>query len=658
MEKSIKRMNELVDILNRYNYEYYVLDNPTVEDIEYDSLMRELEALEKKYPEAKNPSSPTSKVGDYLKTNLSSITFDHPMQSLSNAFSYEELIEFDEKIKKITRNFSYVVELKIDGIASSAFYEHGLFVLGATRGNGITGENITSNMLTIRSLPKTLVDLLSIEVRGEVYMRRDVLEEINQRRLAEKKPPFRNPRNAAGGSLRQLDANITKERCLDQFSYTLVNPTKQNIHSQIAALEFLKKLGFSVNPMHKHCKTINEVISFIEETKNKKKDLPYETDGIVIKVNEFDLYDLIGVTEKAPKWAIAYKFPAEEVVTRLKDIIFTVGRTGIITPNAVLDPVHIAGTTVSRATLNNEDFIHDRDIRIGDYLRVRKAGEIIPEVIGVDLSRRKENLEHFKMIEACPECGERLFKKTATEHYCINEECGGRILEGIIHFASKEAMNIDGLGDKQLELLYDLGYIKDVVDIYHLEDFKEEIIALDRFGKKKIENILNSINDSKHRPLDRFIFALGIKTIGQKASKNLVKKFDSLTKLSNATVEDLILLDDFGEIMAENVVKFFSTKNNQRIINGLLESGVSPYIESTTINNKFAGQTFVITGTLPNLGRNEAQKLIEERGGKTSSSVSKKTSYVLVGKEPGSKYDKAIELGISILSEEEFLKMI
>ena len=484
MDKIISRINELTNQLRQYNYEYYVLDNPTVEDVYYDSLMKELEQLEKQYPEYKRSDSPTQKVGDYLQTSLKEIRHEVPMMSLSNAFSYDELKEFDERISKLTTNYSYTVELKIDGIASSVKYENGLLVLGATRGNGVVGENITENMITIKSLPKVLNKHLDLEVRGEVYMSKAVFNALNKQREENNEALFANPRNAAGGSLRQLDPNVTKSRNLDQFAYTLVNPEKYNIASQSATLEFLKSLGFNVNPNVSHCKDIYEVIDFIEKYKELRKTLPYETDGMVIKVDEFNLYDEIGYTAKAPKWAIAYKFPAEIVTTRLKDIIFTVGRTGVIKPNAVLDPVYIAGTTVSRATLNNENFIQSRDIRIGDMVRVRKAGEIIPEVVDVDMNHRQKDSVPFKMPLTCPECHMMLSKKdTDAEHYCTNPECGGRILEAIIHYASRVAMDIDGLGEKQIETLNSYGYIKDIADIYLLKNYKNELIKIDGFGE-------------------------------------------------------------------------------------------------------------------------------------------------------------------------------
>ena len=654
-----QRMKELTQELKQYNYEYYILDNPTVDDIEYDSKMRELERLEKEYPMYQDPNTPTKQVGAFLKTELSSITHAVPMLSLANAFSYEELEEFDEKISKVVSNYTYNVELKIDGIASSIHYEDGLLVLGATRGNGVIGENITNNVLKVNKLPKVLTKRINAEVRGEVYMSKEVFEKLNKIRQTQNQPLFANPRNAAGGSLRQLDSSITEKRQLEHFAYTLVNPKQHNINTQSDAMEYMKSLGFNINPHCRHCKNIQEVIAYIEEYKEKRKTLEYETDGIVIKVNEMYLYDTIGYTIKVPKWAIAYKFPAEVVTTKLQDIIFTVGRTGIITPNAVLDPVYVGGTMVSRATLNNEDFIMSRDIRIGDYVRVRKAGEIIPEVVEVDLSRRSENLIPFKMIEKCPICNEPLYKKeNEAEHYCHNEDCGGRILEGIVHFASRVAMDIDGLGDKQIETLYNLGYIKDSADIYNLYKYETEIINIDRFGKKKVENLLNAIENSKTNTLDKFIFGLGIRFVGAKASKNLSKIYSTIEELKNASIEELQNIDDIGVVMATSIYEYFKKQVNIELLEKFKLLGLKPKVVKQETGNLFKDMTVVLTGSLEKFTRDEASSIIEKLGGKTSSSVSKKTSMVLAGEAAGSKLKKAQELGIKVISESEFEEMI
>ena len=658
----IKRIDELVKLLKQYNYEYYVLDNPSVTDYEYDSLLRELEVLESDHPEYIRSDSPTQKVGDYLKLDLDEIVHSAQMMSLQDVFNFQELREFDERVKKAvgTNQIEYTCELKIDGIASTIHYEDGLLVLAATRGNGIVGENITQNALTIRTLPKVLKKPLSLEVRGEVYMQKDVFNELNLIREKDNKPLFMNPRNAAGGSLRQLNAEITRERKLDQFAYTLVNPEKYNIYKQSEVMEFLKELGFNVNPHYKLCRNIEEVIQYIESFNEKRKELNYATDGIVIKVNDLTLYDLIGYTVKVPKYAVAYKFPAEIVTTKLKDIVFTVGRTGMITPNAVLEPVLVGGTTVSRATLNNEDFIIQRDIRIGDYVKIRKAGEIIPEVVEVDFSRRTSDLIPFQMLTHCPECGMELTKReNESEHHCVNPNCCGRILEQLIHFSSRVAMDIEGLGEKQTELLYNLGYIKDVSDIYLLENYKQDLLTLEGYGQQKVANLIDAINKSKENKLEQLIFGLGIRFVGAKASKNLTKFYHTIDELMNAKYEDLIQIEDIGDVMARSIVDYFDNTHNISVIEKLKSFGVNPQsIVEINNNQPLLGKTVVVTGTLNSLSRTEANELIEKNGGKASSSVSKKTSYVLAGSDAGSKLTKAKELGVQVITEEEFFELI
>lgn len=658
--KAKERITYLTNLLNQYNYEYYVLDNPTATDLEYDSLMKELEALEKEYPELVLPNTPTQKVGAFLKLDLDTITHKNQMMSLANAFSYDELREFDERIgKAIGTKVSYTCELKIDGIASTVHYQNGLLVLGATRGNGVTGENITKNMLTIDVLPKVLKDYLDLEVRGEVYMSKAVFEKLNDERISSGLALFANPRNAAGGSLRQLDAEVTKQRQLEHFAYTLVNPEKYDIHYQSDVMKFLKEQGFNVNPYYQKCETIEDVIKYIEDFKDKRKALPYETDGIVIKVDNLDLYEEIGYTVKVPKWAIAYKFPAEIVVTKLRDIMFTVGRTGKIIPNAIMDPVIISGSTVSRATLNNEDFILSRDIRIGDYVKVRKAGEIIPEVVEVEFSRRNIDTKPFEMIKECPICGSNLTRKPGdADHYCLNPECGGKKLEQIIHYASRVAMDIDGLGEKQLEAFYDLGYVLDVADIYQLGNYRFELMNLDGMGNTRINNLLNAIEESKNNTLDKFIFGLGIRHIGAKASKNLVKKYKNIDELSKAEFDDLINIPDIGDIMAESIIEYFKNPKNMALIEKLKNLGVNPQAkENVETRQLFEGQTIVLTGKLEKFTREEATLLIESLGGRASSSVTKKTNFVVAGSDAGSKKQKAIELNIPILTEEEFLEL-
>ena len=653
------RIKQLVEDLNRYSEEYYINDNPTISDYEYDRLLRELEELENEYPEYQLENSPTRRVGDYSKGNLEEIKYTTPMLSLGNAFNESELRDFDRKILQQGFYPTYICELKIDGIACNASYNDGVFVLGSTRGDGTTGENITDNLKTVKTLPKVLYQNAFVEVRGEVYMKRSVLDEHNKNRQLKGIEPFKNCRNAAGGSLRQLDYNVTRERKLDCFSYTLVEPEKYGVETQKEALEFLKKLGFTVNPNYKLCNNIDEVIEYINYWDEARKELDYDTDGVVIKVNEFALQKRIGETIKSPKWAIAYKFPALEVETKLRDIKFTVGRTGSITPNAVLEPVMIAGSLVQRATLNNEDFIIDRDIRINDTVVVRKAGEIIPEVVRVIFEKRKDDSKPFKMIENCPCCGEKLVRLNGeADHFCLNESCVGRKLAGLIYFASRSAMNIETLGEKLVEELYNRGYLKEITDIYKLHKYKEELEQIEGLGEKSVQTLLDNIEKSKSNDLNSVIAALGIRFVGTKVSKILSKYFNSLESLMTATKEQLTSIKDIGDRTAESIVSFFNA--NKDCVYELISLGVNP-INEVPVNDErkiFSGMTIVLTGKLPTLTRNEATSLIEANGGNVSSSVSKNTSFVLLGEDAGSKMDKAIKLGIKMVSEEEFLKMI
>lgn len=652
-----KQISELVQALNKYSHEYYVNDNPSISDEAYDALMRELEALEAEYPEYVLESSPTKRVGDVVSEKLEKITFTTPMMSLANAFSYDELRDFDRKIKKEGFTPTYVVELKIDGIASSSSFENGKFVLGATRGDGSTGENITANLMKVKSLPKILTKSIDIEVRGEVYMKRDVFSSLNEERKANGEEEFKNPRNAAGGSLRQLDASITEKRKLDLFSYTIVNPSLYGLNTQYDALKFLEELGFSVNPEYRKLNNIEEVIEFIDNFKDKRSDLNYETDGVVIKVNEFALYEKIGYTVKSPKWAIAYKFPAMEVETKLLDITYSIGRTGSVNPNAVLSPVMIAGSLVQRATLNNEDFIKERDIHIGDYVIVRKAGEIIPEVVRVNFDKRKDTIP-FKMINNCPSCGGDIVRKAdEAVHYCINPNCPGIRLASLIYFASKSAMDIDGMGERIVEDLVNLGFIDKITDIYRLKNHRDELLKLERMGEKSVTNLLNAIEASKNNPLHQVITSLGIKLVGTKLAKTLTQKYYSLSELMNATYDELVSIRDIGSNTAINIVNYF--KENKDLVNELIELGINPVVEKkVNASLIFSGKTFVLTGKLETLTREEATELIEKNGGKTSSSVSKNTSYVLAGSDAGSKLKKAQDLNIEIINEEKFLRLI
>lgn len=653
-----EKIKELVELLNKYSEEYYNNDVSLVSDFEYDSLLRELETLEKEYPEFILPNSPTKRVGDFKETELEKVYYQTPMLSLGNAFNYDELREFDQRIKKEGYTPKYVCELKIDGIANNAHYANGRFTLGSTRGNGLVGENITANMKTINSLPLKLDDDLSIEVRGEVYMKKSVFNYLNEIRVNNNEAPFKNPRNAAGGSLRQLNPEITKSRKLDVFNYTIVEPEKYGLKSQYEALKFLENKGFSVNPNYELCDDIEGVITYIEKWGDARKELDYETDGVVIKVNDFDMQEGIGYTVKSPKWAIAYKFPALEVETKLLNIIYTVGRTGNITPNAVLEPVMIAGSLVQRATLNNEDFCIERDIRIGDYVLVRKAGEIIPEVVRVNFERRINDLEKFKMATNCPECGSVLVRgKDEAVHYCLNNDCPGRRKASLEYFASRTGMNIEGLGEKLVEDLYNRGYLKKITDIYYLKNYQKELEMIEGLGEKSVQTLLDNIENSKNNSLDKVLTSLGIRFVGGKVSKILARKFNSLDAISKACYEDFISIKDIGDSIATSLVMFFG--KNQELINELQELGINPIEEEKNSSEQiFNGMTIVLTGKLETLTRDEATKIIEELGGNASSSVSKKTSFVVAGSDAGSKKTKAESLGIKIITEEEFLNLV
>lgn len=651
-----KRMYELTELLNECRREYYENNAPSITDIEYDSLMRELEMLEAKYPEFVMPNSPTHEVGYTPISNLEKIYYEKPMLSLGDVFNYEEVIEFFQKIYQEGYHPSFVCELKIDGIASQATYKNGIFVLGSTRGNGMVGENITNNMKTIKNLPKVLKENIDLEVRGEVYMGFDTFNSINEERIRNEEEPFKNPRNATGGSLKQLDSKITKKRNLDIFNYTIVNPEKYGLKTQIEALEFMKKLGFIVNPNYCYCKDIDEVIKYLESWQEKRFDLAYPIDGVVIKINEFYLYDEIGYTARSPKFSVAYKFPAQEVETKLLDIVYTVGRTGNITPNAVLEPIMISGSLVQRATLNNEDFVKERDIRINDYVIVRKAGEIIPEVVGVNLKRRDEKTSPFEMIDVCPVCKHKLVRKeNESLHFCVNENCSGRILAGLIYFASKPCMNIETLGECLMEDLYSNHLISNILDIYSLKNHYDELIAMEGLDKLSVDTLLRNIELSKNQNLDHVISALGIRYVGTKIAKILSKTYGSLTALSKATLEDLISVKNIGDNIALSIVTYFN--NNQNFINGLIEIGINPIEYTNNKNSIFSDLTFVLTGRLESFTREEATKIIEDLGGNVSSSVSKKTNFVVCGEDAGSKKTKALALGVKIISEEEFRKM-
>lgn len=652
------RIRELVELLNRYSYEYYVNDNPSVSDAEYDRLLRELEQLEALYPEHALENSPTRRVGALGATKLQKVSFDEPMLSLANAFSYEELKAFDNRIRREGISPAYVCELKIDGIASSSKYENGVFTLGATRGDGYTGENITANMKTIENMPKYLNKNVDIEVRGEVYMTKSVFRELNEERAKQGEELFRNPRNAAGGSLRQLDSEITRRRRLRIFNYVIVNPEKHGLATQSEALEYLRELGFPVNPHYRLCPDIGAVIEFIEEWESRRHELDFDIDGVVIKVDSFSDQKKIGSTVKSPRWAIAYKYPAIEMETRLLDITFTVGRTGTINPNAVLEPVMIAGTLVQRATLNNEDFIKERDIRIGDYVIVRKAGEIIPEIVRVNFERRPAEAKPFVMPDKCPSCGESLSRAAGeADYYCLNYACPGIELASLVYFASKAGMDIEGLGEKIVEELYERGYVKKITDFYYLHKYRDELLSWEGMGEKRVSNLLAAIEKSKENPFPQLLTALGIRLVGNKVAKTIASRFPSFDALSAATYEDLLEIKDIGAATAKNVVDFF--RNNHSLIEELKSLGINPVADvASAEGGVFSGKTVVLTGKLFAYTREEAARIIESLGGKVTDSVSGKTSLVIAGVDAGSKKKKAEQLGIEIIDEKQFIELI
>lgn len=656
-----KRIDELVQIINEADYNYHTLDNPTISDQEYDKYLRELFELENEYKEYIREDSPTQRVGGKVLDEFAKITHKIPMMSLSNVFNEEEIRNFDERIKKEGFNPKYECELKIDGLSVSLIYEKGKLISASTRGDGIVGEDITENVKTIKTIPLKLNEDIDIEVRGEIYMSKNVFENINKNRIQNGLTPFQNPRNAAAGSVRQLDSKIAAKRKLDSFIYHLPNPEDYNIKTHNEALNFMKKLGFKVNPNNKLVDNINEVMEFINyQTENRNK-LPYEIDGIVIKVNNINEQKELGFTAKYPKWATAYKFPAKEVLTRLKDIIFTVGRTGQITPNAVLEPVLIQGSTVKKATLHNENYVIEHDIKIGDIVSIIKAGDVIPAVLGPKKERRTGEEKEFKMITKCPICNSFLIKeKDQADYFCPNEHCEARKIETLIHFVERDAMNIDGLGEKIIEDLYNLKYIKNISDIYELNKYKKDIMELEGYGEKSVNNLLEAIENSKNNSLERLLFGLGIRQVGAKTAKILSKHYITLDNIINTTKEELSNIHDIGNIIADNIINYFKEERNLREINKLKELGLNmKYLNNSEIINNIniTGKTFVITGTLSK-GRDEIKQLIEKNGGNITTSVSKKTDVVIVGEEPGSKYTKALELGITIWKEEDLEKNI
>ena len=657
-----KRHEELVKLLEKYSYEYYVLDNPTVTDEEYDSKLSELENIEKEYPVLVTRNSPTQRIIGQVLTGFKKITHQELMLSLSDVFNLEELKNWDNKIHEtINRNeVDYNVELKIDGLAMSLVYENGELQYCATRGDGITGEDVTTNVLTIPSIPTRINIKERVEIRGEVYMPHESFISLNKAREEAGEPLFANARNAAAGTIRNLDSNVAKSRKLDAWWYYLQDAENYGVKTQSEALDFISSLGFKVNPNRIVAHSYDDIINYIDKYTQLRKDLPYDIDGIVLKVNNLDFHNEIGYTAKTPKWAVAYKFPPEEVITKLKDIIYTVGRTGKITPNAVLEPVRVAGSLVQRATLHNEDFITEKGLMIGDYVVLRKAGDIIPEVVRVVKERRDGTQIPFKMIEKCPDCGSNLTKIDAM-HFCLNENCPSRNIESLIHFASKDAMDITGIGEKVAEQFFAEKFIRTIPDIYHLYKYKDNIIAIDGWSNKSVDLILDAIEKSKSNSLERLLFGLGIKEVGSKMSKVLAKFYGDIDKLMAASIEDLNKISDIGVVCSESIYNYFHNENNINMINELKDLGLNmKYLGKTTVdeNSFFYNKKVVLTGTLSKYGRKEATELLENLGAHVSSSVSKVTNIVIYGEEAGSKLDKARKLNVYTMSEDEFINKL
>lgn len=651
------RYNELVDLLNKANYEYHVLDNPeTLTDEEYDNYLRELYEIEKEHPEYIREDSPTHKIGGVILDSFKKVTHNIPMMSLADVFNEDEITEFDNRIKKEGLSPKYVCELKIDGLSVSLKYEKGILKSAATRGDGVVGEDITHNVKTIKQVPLKLNQEIDIEVRGEIYMSRETLLKLNHEREKNGEVPFKNCRNAAAGSIRQLDSSVAAKRNLEVWIYHLPDPEDYGIKTHHEALEFMASLGFRTNPNNRLVNNINEVFDFIHEKGEIRSKLPYDIDGVVIKVDNLKEHEILGNTIRYPKWAVAYKFPAEVVSTKLKEIKFTVGRTGVVTPNAILEPVMIMGSLVSKATLHNEDYCLSKDIREGDTVRVIKAGDVIPRVESVIRELRPKDSKPFKFIEICPMCGSKLVKKDAA-YYCINEDCDKKNIETLIHYASRETMNIDGLGDAIIEDFYNLGYLTNIASIYHLNEHKEELKLLEGFGNKSIDNLLNSIEASKSNSLEKVLFALGIRYVGKKNAKILASNYQNIDALMEAEYEDLKQIRDIGEVIAKSVCEYFSDEENIKLIGELKELGINfnYNLDSSDETSIFTGKTFVLTGTLDSITRDEAKEKIEFLGGNCTGSVSKKTDVVIAGHDAGSKLTKAQELGITIWDEEKFL---
>ena len=655
-----KRIDTLINEINKASYEYYALDNPSMTDQEYDDKYNELIRLEEKYPELKRDDSPTNRVGGEAIDKFEKVTHNTPMLSFDDIFNSEEIELFDERIKKTISKPEYTLEPKMDGLSGSLIYEKGVLVRAATRGDGVTGEDITINVKTIKSVPLHLSKEIDSEVRGEIYMSKLSFDKANIERRNNGEKEFANPRNAAAGSVRQLDSKITAKRDLDFMAYFIPNPETYGIKTQKESLDFLRELGFKTNyELNSLAHSAKDIEKYIEDLGEKRPNLPYDIDGVVIKVNSLSDEEELGFTSRVPRWGIAYKFPALEVLTKLNEIVFTVGRTGKITPNAYFDTVHVDGSLVSKATLHNSDYCIEKDIRVGDIISIRKAGDVIPEVVEVKLDRREGSPEPFKMIENCPICNTKLVRKDAN-HFCPNDKCPARNIEKLEHYASRDAMNFDGFGERIIEDFYNMGYINNFSDFYDLGKYKDELMTLEGFGEKSITNLLNAIEESKKNSLERLIYALGIRYVGKKTAKIFAYMFNDLDKFMASDYDTLKNINEIGEIIAKSVVDYFSDENNLKEINRLRELGINfKYLGNkiNTDNENINGKTFVITGTLSK-PRDYYKEILESLGGNVTGSVTKKTDYVLLGENPGSKYDKAKELNIAIINEDDFNNMI
>lgn len=646
--------------LEKYSIEYYVYDNPSVSDQEYDRLMQELMALEEKHPEMYDANSPSQRIIGQVLEGFEKVRHDSQMLSLGNVFNYEEIEEFVNRIQGSVKDAEFVVECKYDGLAMSLIYENGSFVRAVTRGDGLVGEDVSANIKTIQSIPMHIPERRHVEVRGEVYMPKKSFEELNERQKKNNQALFANPRNAAAGSIRQLDSGVCASRKLDAYWYYFQNAQDFGILTQQEALDRMRSLNFKVNPLFKVCKNTKEIWEFIQSIQEKRNDLPYEIDGMVIKLNSLSDQRALGSTAKVPRYATAYKFPAERVQTRLLDIVITVGRTGKITPNAVLEPVRIAGTTVSAAQLHNEDMILSKDLRINDIVVVQKAGEIIPEVVSSVKERRDGSQVPYVYPTHCPVCGSRLVRlEGEAAHYCINQDCPARVVESMIHFASRDAMDIDTLGDKKIEQLHEFGFLNSIEDIYFLHEHREELLEKRGYQKKSVDKMLETIETSKKQPLALLLYGLGIRQVGKKAAAILANYFGSMDALMKADVDTLVSINDIGPITAQSIVEFFKDESNQKLIQTLKEQGLNMIQEKQEIKaSRFTNKTVVLTGTLEHYTRNEAKEILENLGANVSGSVSKKTDYVIYGTAAGSKLAKAQNLGVATMSEEEFVEEV